>query len=174
MLQLFLLFLPILWMVSLSTASIPTTKSPLITTKPRKWDTEILKKIQEVYRPLNLPGGDFLGKIGFHHTGVIVTTMNDEDILIHSFPGKAVEVTIMSLAEGPNERSHWQPKTTALEPKPGTSVRDAMQAALKGGGGSYRILHNNCNDVSARVVDALQGETPGWRERRRRKRSQAS
>lgn len=137
----------------------------------RDWKKEIVKKVQEVYRPLNLPGGEFLDKIGFHHTGVIVTTARNEELLIHSYPGKAVEVTVMSLATGPNQRSQFKPKTLVLEAKPGTTVHDAIQAATRGGG-SYQILHNNCNDVSARVVQAIQGTTvaPPWRRRRRRRK----
>ena len=67
-----------------------------------------------------------MGAIGFHHTGVIVKTVSDEDVLIHSYPGKAVEMTKLSLAQGPNQRSHWKPKTGVLEVRILVHWRDLM------------------------------------------------
>ena len=60
-----------------------------------------------------------------------------------------------------------------LQAKPGTIVNDAIKAATAGGGGSYRVLHNNCNDVSARIIGAIQNPAAkqgGLAPRRRRKR----
>jgi len=137
---------------------------------PEDWKNDIVVKVQEVYRTLNMPGGTFLDKMGFHHTGVIVTTARNEDLLIHSYPGKAVEASVLSLAEGPNSKTQWKPKTKVLLAKPGTTVNDAIKAATAGTNGSYRLLHNNCNDVSDRVVGAIQGTTeePLWQRRRKR------
>ena len=64
---------------------------------------------------LNISGGSFLNKIGFHHSGAIVTTAKKEEILIHSYPGKAVEVAVLSLAQGPNHKSQWLPVTEVLQ-----------------------------------------------------------
>jgi len=168
------LFLFGLFLVS-SSAEESTSEAPPPPPPPHDWEKEIVTKVQEVYRPLNFPGGSFLDKVGFHHTGVIATTERKEDVLIHSYPGKAVEVTVLSLAKGPNQRTQWKAKSVVLDAKPGTTVADAMAAAKSGGGGSYRLLHNNCNDVSERVLTAVQKEEPSWKRRssRRRKRNAA-
>lgn len=127
-----------------------------------------IKQIQEMYRPLNLMGGKFLDKIGFHHTAVIATTDKGDKILIHSQVGKGAVSQPMTSVSRVNDISVWKPKGPLLEAKPGTTVADAMNVA-KEGGAAYKILDNNCNDVSARVVAELQDPFKMWEKEREKK-----
>ena len=87
----------------------------------------------------------FLGKIGFKHSGVVVTTKDGDKHLVHK--GKGYGLSSQTVVTHSKHMSKaWNKKGNAKSVN-GKTIGDFVKA----GGKNYNLFTNNCHHASKRM-----------------------
>ncbi|CAF5224498.1 unnamed protein product, partial [Rotaria magnacalcarata] len=114
---------------------------------------KLIQSIHEYSRPLQIPGGNFLNKLGINHWGQVATYEDGQRFLVHKGNnfGKnsqtvAVDARYMS--------NNWSPRGSAVNVNPEKSVN--LADLVKSGGAYYNPICDNCMHGSQRMQERFR------------------
>ena len=129
------------WNTNLSIILVYLTLSLLFSFRLTNLFNQPVKSVRPVQRPMN----GFLGKIGFKHSGVVVTTKGGKDYLVHKGKGygSSSQTVVVDAKHMSNRWSNIGNGKTVN----GKTIGDFVTA----GGTNYDPLFNNCHHARNRM-----------------------
>ncbi|CAF3322395.1 unnamed protein product [Rotaria socialis] len=112
-----------------------------------------IQSIQEYSRPLQMPGGNFLNKLGINHRGQVATYEDGQRFLVHkgkNFGKNSQTVTV----DARYMSNNWSPRGSPVNVHHEKSVN--LGDLVKSGGAHYSPICDNCIHGSQRMQERFR------------------